>query len=63
MLLDLNYRSSRVVPAPVAWLLIAAGPGGILLSFLLHLPSGTMLLFCCAWVILGYLLWTERIAS
>jgi hypothetical protein len=61
LLLGLNYRRTKVVPALVAWLLIAAGPGGILLSFL-HIPSGSMLLFCCAWVVLGYLLLTGRVA-
>ena len=29
----------------------------------LHIPSGTMLLFCCTWVILGYLLLKGRVAS
>ncbi len=60
VLLGLNYRRASVVPAVVAWLLIAAGPGGILLT-LVHIPSGTMLLFCCAWVILGYLLLTGKV--
>jgi hypothetical protein len=62
LLLGLNYRRTKVVPALVVWLLIAAGPGGILLSFL-HIPSGSMLLFCCAWVMLGYLLLTGKVAS
>ena len=62
MLLGLHYRRANVVPALVDWLLIAAGPGGILLS-LVHIPSGTMLLFCCAWVVLGYLLLTVRVAT
>jgi hypothetical protein len=61
-LLGLHYRRANVVPAWVAWLFIAAGPGGILLSFA-HIPSGTMLLFCCAWVVLGYLLLTGRVAA
>ena len=60
LLLGLTYRRTNVLPRVVRWLLIAAGPGGLLLSFL-HLPSGAMLLFCCAWVVLGYLLLTERI--
>ena len=58
----LTYRRASVFPRLVPWLLIAAGPGGILFS-LLHAPSGTMLLFCCAWVVLGYLLLTGRVAS
>jgi hypothetical protein len=61
-LLGLQYRRTNAVPALVAWLLIAAGPGGLLLSFL-HIPSGAMLLFCCAWVVLGYLLLTGKVAS
>lgn len=59
----LTYRRTNVLPRLVSWLLIAAGPGGILLSILLHAPSGTLLLFCYAWVVLGYLLLTEKIAS
>jgi hypothetical protein len=59
----LTYRRANVFSSLVAWLLIAAGPGGILLSILLHIPSGTLLLFCCAWVVLGYLLLTGRVAS
>ncbi len=59
----LTYRRTNVLPRLVSWLLIAAGPGGILLSILLHAPSGTLLLFCCAWVVLGYLLLTGKIAS
>lgn len=61
-LLGLQYRRSDVVPIPLAWLLILAGPGGLLLS-ILHVPSGTMLVFCCAWVVLGYLLFTGRVAA
>ena len=62
VLLGLTYRRTNVLPRLVSWLLIAAGPGGILLSFL-HLPSGTMLLFCCAWVVIGYLLLMGKVAS
>jgi len=60
-LLGLQYRRTNAVPTLVAWLLIAAGPGGLLLSFL-HIPSGAMLLFCCAWLVLGYLLLTGKVA-
>lgn len=49
------YLRASVSPKLVAWLLIAAGPGGLLLSGL-HAPSGTLFLFCCAWMVLGYLL-------
>ena len=58
----LIYRRANVFPSLVAWLPIAAGPGGILL-FILHAPSGTMHLFCCAWVVLSSLLLTGRVAS
>ncbi|HET6659648.1 MAG TPA: hypothetical protein VFH16_07005 [Rubrobacter sp.] len=56
----LTYRRANILPTLVVWLLIAAGPGGILFSILLHAPSGTMLVFCCAWVVLGYLLLLGR---
>ena len=61
-LLGLQYRRANVVPVLVAWLLILAGPVGLLLS-VLHVPSGSTLLFCCAWVVLGYLLFTGRVAA
>ena len=54
------HEQANVLPKLVAGLLIAAGPGGLLLSGL-HAPSGTLLPFCCAWVLLGYLLLIERI--
>jgi len=62
VLLGLTYRRTQVLPGPVHWLLIAAGPGGLLLS-LLHVPSGAMFLFCCAWVLLGYLLLRGKVVS
>jgi hypothetical protein len=58
----LVHRHKNVLPKFVPWLLIAAGPGGLLLS-VAHIPSGTMFLFCCAWVVLGYLLLTGKVAS
>jgi hypothetical protein len=58
----LIYRKANVLPKYVPWLLIAAGPVGIILS-IPHAPSGTMFLFCCAWVMLGYLLLTGKVAS
>ncbi len=60
VMLGVIYLRARVLPSLVSWILIAAGPGGILLTFLVHAPSGTLLLFCCAWVILGYLLLAGR---
>lgn len=62
VLLGFHYRRVNVLPGIVRWLLITAGPGGLLLTFV-HIPSGTMLLFCYAWVVLGYLLLTRRVAS
>jgi hypothetical protein len=61
VVLGVTYLNEQVnvLPKPVAGLLIAAGPGGLLLSGL-HAPSGTLLLFCCASVILGYLLLAGR---
>jgi hypothetical protein len=55
-------EQANVVPKLVAGLLIASGPGGLML-FGLHAPSGTLLLFCCTWVVLGYLLLTGKVAS
>jgi hypothetical protein len=43
-------------------LLIAAGPAGLVLS-VPHIPGGTMLLFCCAWVVPGYLLLMGKVPS
>jgi hypothetical protein len=62
VLLGLAYRRTNVLPRSVPWLLIAAGPLGLPLSWV-HIPSGAMLLFCCAWVVLGYLLLTGRVPS
>jgi hypothetical protein len=62
VLLGLAHRTTDVMPRSVPWLLVAAGPLGLLLSPV-HIPSGAMLPFCCAWVVLGYLLLTERIPS
>jgi len=62
VVLGATYLQANVRPKLVAWLLIAAGPGGLLL-FGLHAPSGTLLLFCCAWVVMGYLLLTGKVAS
>jgi hypothetical protein len=56
------YRRANVLPRFMPWLLIAAGPAGLVLS-IPHIPSGTMFLFCCAWVVLGYLLLTGKVAS
>jgi hypothetical protein len=58
-LFGVTYLWANVLPRLLAWLLILAGPGGVLLSAL-HAPSGTMLLFCSAWVALGYALWSGR---
>ena len=60
--LGIIYRRTNVLPTFLPWLLIAAGPAGIVLSAA-HAPSGTMFLFCCAWVALGYLLLTGKITS
>lgn len=56
------YRRAKILPRFMPWLLIAAGPVGLVLS-IPHIPSGTMFLFCCAWVVLGYLLLTGKIDS
>ena len=51
---------SRSLPRIVALMLILAAPSGVFLSALVHMPSGTMLVFCCAWVVLGCLLLTGK---
>jgi hypothetical protein len=51
---------SRSLPRVVALMLILAAPSGVFLSALVHMPSGTMLVFCCAWVVLGCLLLTRK---
>jgi hypothetical protein len=56
------YRRANLLPRFMPWLLIAAGPVGLVLS-IPHIPSGTMFLFCCAWVVSGYLLLTGQVAS
>ncbi len=62
VILGVTYLRANVLPRLLAWLLILAGPGGVLLSAL-HAPSGTMLLFCVVWVVLGYALWSGRSAA
>ena len=63
VILGVTYLRANLLPRLLAWLLILAGPVGLLLSFALHFPSGTMLLFCVAWVVLGYTLWSGRRAA
>ena len=51
---------SRSLPRIVALMLVLAAPSGVFLSALVHMPSGTMLVYCCAWVVLGCLLLTGK---
>jgi hypothetical protein len=60
--LGLIYRRTNVLPRFMPWLLIAAGPVGLVFS-VAHMPSGTMLLFCFAWSVLGYLLLTGKVPA
>ena len=57
--LGVIYLRANVRPRWFTWLLVLAGPVGILLSAL-HAPSGTMLLFCLAWTGMGYALLSEK---
>lgn len=59
VILGVTYLRASVLPRLPAWLLILAGPGGVLLSAL-HAPGGTMLLFCFAWIAIGYALWAGK---
>jgi hypothetical protein len=61
-ILGVAYLRANVLPRWLAWLLILAGPGGILLSAL-HAPSGTILVFCFAWVVLGHYLFEGKVLS
>ena len=56
------YLRARVSPRWFAWMLILAGPSGILLSAV-HTPSGTMLPFCLAWTAMGYALLSRKSAA
>ena len=60
--LGVDYLRANVPPRWFAWLLVLSGPGSLLLSAL-HAPSGTMLLFCLAWLGMGYLLWSQEPAA
>jgi hypothetical protein len=49
---------AKRIPIWSAWLLIIAGPGAIVATWLIgHIPSGPTFLFACSWVVLGYILW------
>lgn len=55
---------AKVAPRLGAWLLIVGGlPGMILLTFLLGQLALGLLLLNTAWVVLGYALWSERVAA
>ena len=60
--LGVTYLRANVPPRWFAWLLVLTGPGGILLSAL-HIPSGTMLLCCLAWTLMGYALLSQKTAA
>jgi len=48
---------AKQVPTWSAWLLIIAGPGAIVATWVIgHLPSGPTFLFACSWVVLGGIL-------
>ena len=60
--LGVTYLRANVPPRWFAWLLVLTGPVGILLSAL-HVPSGTMLLSCLAWTLMGYVLLSRKTAA
>lgn len=48
---------AKQIPTWSARLLIIAGPGAIVATWLIgHIPSGPTFLFACSWVVLGYIL-------
>lgn len=61
-MLGVALLKTRSAPRLPAWLLILAVPGTGLLNFLgfSNLPSGPVLWFCFAWLLLGFFLWSSK---
>ena len=59
VILGVAYLRANVLSPLSAWLFVLAGPSGVLLSAL-HAPSGTLLVFCFTWVVVGYALWSRK---
>jgi hypothetical protein len=60
-LLGVGFWKSKVLPRWASLSMIVAGPGLVPVMVVLpHAPSGFLLLFHTAWVVLGYVLWSGK---
>ncbi len=64
VLLGVGLRRAGAVPLWVSLVVVIAAIGTVPVMFFLvfHVPSGPLLTFHGAWVVLGYVLWTGRVA-
>jgi hypothetical protein len=63
LLFGIGTLKAGMVPRLGAWLLTLGGfPGIVLMTVLVGHLSGGLLLLDFAWVVLGYALWTQRVA-
>jgi hypothetical protein len=63
LLFGIGTLRAGMVPRLGAWLLTIGGfPGIVLMTLLVGHLSGGLLLLDFAWVVLGYALWTQRVA-
>ena len=63
VLLGVGFWKSKALPRWSSLPMIVAGPGTLLIILLIpHAPSGFLLLYHAAWVAVGYVLWSGKIA-
>jgi peptidoglycan/LPS O-acetylase OafA/YrhL len=63
LLFGIGTLRARMTPRLGAWLLTLGGfPGIVVMTVLAGHLSGGLLLLDFAWVVLGYALWTQRVA-
>lgn len=62
VLLGVGLRRAGAVPPWITFFMVVAAVATIPVMFLLvfHLPSGPLLTFHVIWVVLGYVLWSDR---
>ena len=64
VLLGVGFWKSKALPRWASLPMIVAGPGLVpVIVVLPHAPSGFLLLFHGAWVVLGYVLWSQSSTS